>query len=63
MRFRSDRRRTPIVQFLLLFTCVFLSGVIVMQQGIITRQSSLIQLLFYDSSQLATLKLQTPHNK
>jgi hypothetical protein len=57
MRF-SDRRRTPVMHFILLVTCLLLCGIIALQQNVISNQSYLIRLLSGDSSQLAALKLQ-----
>ena len=58
MYFSERRRRTPMMHFILLITCLILCGVIAAQQSIITKQRSLIGLLSGDSSQLAVLKLQ-----
>jgi hypothetical protein len=57
MKLRSDRRRTPALHMLLLFTCVALSFVIVAQQEVISSQTALIRLLSHDSSQLTALQV------
>lgn len=58
MTFRDDRRRTPVLHFVLLATCLFLGGIIAAQQEIIANQGALIRLLSHDSSQLAVIKMQ-----
>jgi hypothetical protein len=57
MKLRDDRRRTPILHFVLLITSVLLCLIIVAQQEVISRQTDLIRMLSHDSSQLTALKI------
>jgi hypothetical protein len=57
MNLREDRRRTPVLHFVLLITSVLLCLVIVAQQQVISNQSELIRTLSHDSSQLTALKI------
>lgn len=63
MNLRDDRRRTPVVQFALLLTCLVLCGLILVQQNVISQQSILLRLLSDDSSQLAAMKVQQAAQK
>jgi hypothetical protein len=57
MKLQDDRRRTPILHFVLLITSVLLCLVIAAQQQVISNQTELIRMLSHDSSQLAALKV------
>ena len=56
MTIRGDRRRVPLLQWFLLFTCLALAGVVAFQQNVIDNQGALIHLMSRDSSELAALK-------
>ena len=57
MKLRDDRRRTPVLHFVLLITSILLCLVIVAQQQVISKQTDLIRVLSHDSSQLTALKI------
>lgn len=58
MRFFRDERRVPPLQWLLLLTCLTLSGIIVAQQEVIQNQGTLIRLMWRDSTDLAQMRIE-----
>lgn len=56
MTVRGERRRIPLMQWVLLFTCVVLAALVAFQQNVIDNQGALIHLMSRDSSELAVLK-------
>lgn len=62
----DERRRIPLMHWLLLFTCVVLAALVAFQQNVIDNQGALIHLMSRDSSELAVLKTaeatKPPHN-
>jgi hypothetical protein len=65
MTVRSERRRIPMMHWVLLVTCVVLAALVAFQQNVIDNQGALIHLMSRDSSELAVLKTaeaaKTPH--
>lgn len=65
MTVRGERRRIPLMHWVLLCTCVVLAAVVAFQQTVIDNQGALIHLMSRDSSELAVLKtadaMKTPH--
>jgi hypothetical protein len=56
MTVRGDRRRLPLMHWVLLLTCLVLAALVAFQQNVIDDQSALIHLMSRDSSELAVLK-------
>jgi hypothetical protein len=52
----AERRRIPVMHWVLLFTCVVLAALVAFQQNVIDSQGALIHLMSRDSSELAVLK-------
>jgi hypothetical protein len=52
----AERRRIPMMHWVLLFTCVVLAALVAFQQNVIDNQGALIHLMSRDSSDLAVLK-------
>jgi hypothetical protein len=56
MTVRGDRRRLPLMHWVLLLTCLVLAALVAFQQNVIDDQGALIHLMSRDSSELAVLK-------
>jgi hypothetical protein len=56
MTVRGERRRIPLMHWVLLVTCVVLAALVAFQQNVIDNQGALIHLMSRDSSELAALK-------
>ena len=52
----AERRRVPMMHWVLLFTCLVLAALVAFQQNVIDSQGALIHLMSRDSSELAVLK-------
>jgi hypothetical protein len=56
MTIQGDRRRLPLMHWVLLLTCLVLAALVAFQQNVIDDQGALIHLMSRDSSELAVLK-------